>query len=108
MRPTSAAIERAIATHFGGDRAIYAAFASACAEQFAVDAVAARAACASGDLARLRRLGHDLQSALVVLGHTDAGALAAALERHAQALDLTAARDAWRVLEGALPLSGGA
>ena len=101
-------IEHATATHFGGDQALYAAFAAACTEQFAVDAPTARSACASGDLERLRRLAHDLKSALVVLGHNDASALAAALEQQAQALDLAAARAAWRALESALPLPRGA
>jgi HPt (histidine-containing phosphotransfer) domain-containing protein len=103
MRPSGADIDQAIAIHFDGDKALYAAFAAACAEQFVVDVATARAACASGDLARLRRLGHDLKSALVVLGHAEASALAAALEQRAQALDLAAARDAWRALERALP-----
>jgi HPt (histidine-containing phosphotransfer) domain-containing protein len=108
MRPTGADIERAIATHFDGDAALYAAFASSCTEQFVVDAATARAACASGNLERLRRLGHDLKSALVMLGHTDASALATVLEHHARALDLAAACAAWRALESALPLPPGA
>jgi HPt (histidine-containing phosphotransfer) domain-containing protein len=97
-------IEHAIATHFGGDKALYAEFAASCADQFAVDAATAQSACASGDLERLRRLGHDLKSALAVLGYDHASVLAAALEEQARARDLAAARAAWRALEDALPL----
>jgi hypothetical protein len=104
--PAEPGIEAAVATHFGGDAALYAEFASACAAQFVSDAAAGQAACNGGDLAPLRRLGHDLKSVLVVLGHAGPAELAARLEQHAAAGATPAARAAWLALREALvPLS---
>jgi len=95
-----------VAARFGGDAALYHAFAAACAEQFALDVVAGRAACAAGDLAVLRRLAHNLKSALSLLGRDAASSLAAQVEAQAATGDADSAGLSWRALDTALSAPG--
>lgn len=95
-------VAAAIARRFDGDAALYRTFAADCAVQFGLDAAAGQRACAAGDLVGLRRLAHDLRSALVMLGHERIGGLAARVEAHAAAGDLASARMSWRRLRSAL------
>jgi hypothetical protein len=85
----------AVAAHFGGDAGLYQAFATACAEQFPHDAARGDAAAAAGDLPTLRRLAHDLGSALHLLACDDAQRLASDTERAAESGELDAARCGW-------------
>ena len=95
-------IAAAIAMQFGGDALLYQAFAATCAVQFAVDRAAGRVACETGDLADLRRLAHNLKSALGLLGHDRASSLAARIEERAAAGDLHSACMSWKSLDAAL------
>ena len=96
----------AIATRFGGDAALYREFAADCAAQFALDVVAGRAACEARDLSRLRRLAHDLKSALTLLGHDGASSLAALVEGQAAAGEVDSARLSWQSLDTLLTRLG--
>lgn len=103
IEPCVAAV---VAGRFGGDEALYREFAAVCAEQFALDVVVGRAACAAGDLPALRRLAHDLKSALNLLGRDSASCLAASMETQAASGDLDSASRSWRALDDALCPSG--
>jgi HPt (histidine-containing phosphotransfer) domain-containing protein len=94
----------AIANNFDGDEQLYQAFAAACAVQFAQDVSAGQVGCDAGDLPALRRLAHNLTSALTMLGHDELVAVAQALESQAAASDLCSARASWRVLCAELSL----
>ena len=98
----SPSVLAAIANHFDGDARLYRAFATSCAEQFAHDAAAGGAACDAGDLAALRRLAHNLKSALTMLGHDELFAVAEKLESEAAMGDLPSATASWRALRAGL------
>ena len=91
-----------IAQRFGGDAALYDAFAAACAEQFVHDLAAGQAACEAGDLPELTRLAHNLKSALTMLGHESVGVLAGRVEAQAGAGQTPAAFESWRALAAVL------
>jgi len=91
-------VAAAIALRFDGDAALYHAFALDCAAQFAVDAAAGEAACQDGDLPALRRLAHNLKSALLMLGHEAMSHLAAEVEEQAAQGDRHGALASWRGL----------
>ena len=88
----------AIAMRFGGDAALYHAFAAECAIQFVRDIEQGQAACAAGDLAELARLAHNLKSALTMLGHDNVSRLAGRVEAQASAGARSAALEAWQAL----------
>ena len=96
-------VRAAIANNFDGDARLYQEFAAACAAQFAQDISTGQADCDIGDLPALRRLAHNLKSALIMLGHDELFNLAAGLETQAAAGDLPSAQAAWRMLRAALP-----
>ena len=96
-------VAAAIADNFAGDEMLYAAFAVECERQFAADAEAGDAAGAAGDLATLRRLAHNVKSALRMIGRLALSAGAAEVEQLAAAGDLPAARAARRRLRRAWP-----
>ncbi len=91
-------VRAAIANNFDGDALLYQAFAASCAAQFAHDAAAGQAGSDAGDLAALRRLAHNLKSALTMLGHDELFAVAQKLESEAAAGDLRSAQVSWRML----------
>lgn len=91
-------VAAAIAQRFDGDAALYKAFATDCRAQFALDAGAGEAACEGADLPALRRLTHNLRSALLMLGHQPIADVAAEVERLAAAGDSLTACAAWRRL----------
>ncbi|RVU47300.1 response regulator [Rubrivivax rivuli] len=93
---------RAIATHFGGDAALFHDFRRSCLPQFVVDLADGEAAFARADAAAVRRLGHSLKSVLATLGHAEASALARAMETAAAGGHLAAARAPWGALRARL------
>src|SRR5258706_2470734 len=95
-------VAAAIALQFDGDAALYRAFAQSCATQFALDAMAGQVACEAGDMSGLRRLAHNLKSALIMLGHGGVSDLASLVEDQAASGDLDSARASWRSLHAAL------
>ena len=95
-------VAAAIAMQFGGDAGLYRAYAATCAVQFGVDRAAGQVACETGALPDLRRLAHNLKSALGLLGHDRASSLAAHIEERAAAGDLSSACMSWRALDAAL------
>jgi CheY-like chemotaxis protein len=99
---TEAAVQAAIDQHFDGNAALYRSFAADCAVQFKLDAAAGESACERGDLAQLHRLAHNLKSALSMLGHASASAVAAELEEQAGTGNAPLARSSWRRLRPAL------
>lgn len=96
-------VRAAIANSFDGDARLYQAFAAACAAQFAQDISTGQWGCDNDDLPALRRLAHNLNSALIMLGHEQLSHLAQRLEAQAAAGDLVSARASWRTLRAALP-----
>ena len=88
---------------FAGDHALYLAFLASCRAQFPRDLQDGNLACASADLAALRRLAHSLKSVLMSLGLPDAAATARALEDQCAAGHKAEAAALWprlrRVLE---------
>jgi DNA-binding response OmpR family regulator len=78
--PADVEVRRAIELHFGGDASLYAAFRAAALGQFEADVQAAEAALAAADVASLRRVAHNLKSALRLLGHDAPSELARRLE----------------------------
>jgi hypothetical protein len=92
-------VAAAIATRFDGDAALYRAFAASCMVQFALDAAAGQLACEASDLAGLGKLGHNLKSALYLLGHDGLSDLAAHVEVQAAAGDLPSACQSWHSLQ---------
>lgn len=101
--PAEAADEAAaIATHFGGNAALFHAFRASCLLQFVQDVQAADAALAGSDAAALRRQAHSLKSALATLGQAGAAARARELETKALQADWPAAQAAWAPLRAAL------
>ena len=95
-------VAAAIALQFDGDAALYRAFAQSCATQFSLDALAGQAACETGDGPGLRRLAHNLKSALIMLGQDAVSDLASRVEEQAAAGDLDSACASWRLLRSAL------
>jgi len=95
-------VAAAIATRFDGNATLYRAFAATCALQFALDAAAGQLACEAGDLTGLRKLAHNLKSALHMLGHDSMSDLAAHVEDQAAAGDLCPACNSWYPLQTAL------
>jgi CheY-like chemotaxis protein len=102
------AAEQAIATSFGGDRALYQAFAQACRQQWPADVAGGDRALAAGDAAALRRLAHSLKSVLLTLGLPQDAACARRLEDAAAPLQAPGAASAeslaplWQRLRGRL------
>lgn len=100
--PQAPGMQAAIDRHFEGDRALYDDFATACLAQFALDAHAGEAACATADFPVLRRISHDLKTVLGLLGFAGLGGLAGDTEHHAAARDLSASTRSWRSLHSQL------
>lgn len=92
----------AIATHFGGDAALYRAFREGCLAQFADDLRQGDAALAAGDAPALRRVAHSLKSVLLLLGEDEASATARRLEHAAEAGDWPACHGPWQAVAAAL------
>ncbi len=94
---------RAVAEHFAGDLKLYQGFVAICARQFAAEARQGQEACAAGQLQALRHVAHNhLRIALELLVQPHLGALAATVERAADAGAIGAAVAAWRQLQAAL------
>ncbi|MEK8049471.1 response regulator [Ideonella sp. DXS22W] len=102
LPPTPARPPAAVATHFGGNLALYQAFREAALRQFLVDMAEGDAAASRGDAPALRRLAHTLKSVLRSLGHEAFAELAAALEDSARQSAWGAARPQWAALRRAL------
>lgn len=104
--------QQAIAEHFSGDAGLFRAYHDSCGPVFNDDLLQGDAACARGDVAALRRLGHSLKSVLRSLGENDAAEAAQALDSAAQAAaagqgagraaELQALQAAWARLRRAL------
>nr|WP_256489953.1 response regulator [Ideonella oryzae] len=94
----------AIASHFGGDQALYEAFRAGARAQFPADRAAGTLACQRGDAATLRHLGHSLRTVLGLLGEPDAAEQAWQLQKAAEqpAVDASRLCEAWRPLDAAL------
>lgn len=96
-----------VATHFGGDRALFEAFRTGCLARFAEDLHAGQAACDQGDAAALRRVAHGLKAVLILIGEPTLSATARDLEEHCAAGPLDAAcRSGWQQLAGGLTQLG--
>lgn len=92
----------AVATHFGGDAALYRAFRAGCLAQFPDDLREGDAAVASANAQQLRRVAHSLKSVLLLLGDDEASATARRLEHAAEAGDWAACRGPWQALSSTL------
>ncbi|MBT9501462.1 MAG: response regulator [Burkholderiaceae bacterium] len=87
-----------VASHFGGNRALYEAFRASCLPQFLIDVQTGDTACEQGDAQAMRRLAHSLKSVLLTLGQPQAAEQAGALEDRSEQADWTAARPLWQAL----------
>lgn len=101
--PDDGADALAAAAHFGGDVALFRAFRDGCLAQFPLDRAAGDAAVATGDVAALRRVAHNLKSVLRLLGLEPASRLAARLEQSAADADAVTASALWTSLRDELP-----
>jgi DNA-binding response OmpR family regulator len=81
--PADDGAARAIAAHFGGQATLFEAFRSAALAQFPADAAAGSAALAAHDVAALRRVAHNLGTALRLIGQDGLSRQARALEDEA-------------------------
>nr|WP_316642728.1 response regulator [uncultured Roseateles sp.] len=91
-----------VSSHFGGNLPLYQAFRASCLLQFAHDLHAGDQACEQTDAQALRRLAHSLKSVLESLGHSNAAALARALETRADQGDWALALPLWNALRSSL------
>lgn len=96
--PTQAAIQR----YFGGDATLFAAYRSGALQQFGRDLEAAQQACEADDAPALRRVAHNLKSALRLLGLESAAGVATELENAAEVADWSAVGRLWPSLRTAL------
>jgi hypothetical protein len=103
-QPPGSAVDR----HFDGDLRLFEAFRAACRLQFERDLVCGDAALLSGDIAALRRIGHDLKTVLHLLDDADGSACARQLEEAALAAEPggAALRRAWQALRPSLLARG--
>lgn len=93
--PAEDALHAAVATYFGGDRALFDAYRSSCLAQFADDVVQGDTAVRGRDAQGLRRVAHSLKSVLLTLGDAEASELARGTEGAAAAGDAGAAAALW-------------
>jgi CheY-like chemotaxis protein len=102
VTPDTTPEQRAIDLHFGGDAALFHAFRTSCAAQFALDVTQGNTLARAGDLPGLRRHAHSLASVFATLGEEAAATQARALQ-HACAQGQSSAIALWpalaRVLE---------
>ncbi len=98
----------AIASHFGGDAALYRAFRESCLAQFPDDLRQGDAALAAADAPALRRVAHSLKSVLLLLGEAEASDTARRLEHAAEAADWPACHGPWQAVAAALRRMGAA
>ncbi len=75
--------QQAIDTHFDGQAALFDAFKAACCAELPADLDAADLALRRDDVAALRRVAHNLKTALSLIGHNEAASRARALEQAA-------------------------
>lgn len=85
-----------VATHFGGDRAMYESFRDGCLERFGADLAQGEAAVAAGDAVALRPVVHGLKAVLELIGEPGLAAQARALEAAAEQGEV--ATQAWTVM----------
>lgn len=95
VSPAEDVLHMAVATYFGGDRALFDAYKASCLAQFVNDAEQGDAAVCRGDAQGLRRVAHSLKSLLLTLGDAEASELARATEGAAAAGDAVAAAALW-------------
>lgn len=108
VRAFSAPEEAALATYFGGQRELYAAFREQCLAQFGRDVLQGQAAITARDAPALRRLAHSLKSVLASLGHEPASAIARQLENASMQGDWVTCDGLWPTLCVALQRLQGA
>lgn len=97
VTPDATPEQRAIDLHFGGDAALFHAFRTSCAAQFALDVTQGNALARAGDLPALRRHAHSLASVFATLGEEAAATQARALQ-HACAQGQSSAIALWPAL----------
>lgn len=97
LTPDATPEQRAIDLHFGGDAALFHAFRTSCAAQFALDVTQGNALARAGDLPGLRRHAHSLASVFATLGEEAAATQARALQ-HACAQGQSSAIALWPAL----------
>jgi len=91
-------VDALVASHFGGNGALYEAFRASCLPQFLIDVQTGDMACQQGDAQALGRLAHSLKSVLLTLGQPQAAEQAGALEARSEQADWTAALPLWQAL----------
>jgi len=94
--------EAAIARYFRGSRPLFEAFRTGCLSQFSVDMQAIDKSLQQADAATVRRIAHNIKSAMNMLGHTALGAEALDIELAAQQGQLDRAANSWRTLAAAM------
>lgn len=91
-----------VAEFFGGNRGLYDAYHQSCRDQFPKDLQEGDRAAGLGDAPALRRVAHNLKSALALLGHAQAAQQARTTEDFAAAGALDPMRQAWQQLRALL------
>lgn len=87
-----------VAEFFGGNQGLYEAYRSACLAQFPKDLDQGDLAVRASDAPVLRRVAHNLKSALSMLGWEHAAQLARSTENHAAQRMLEPMRASWQRL----------
>lgn len=87
-----------VAQYFGGNQALYAAYRQSCMGPLAQDVAAGDHAVQEGDWEALRRVAHNLKSALALLGQEQAALVARATEEHAAQRAVVQAHAGWEQL----------
>ncbi|MEG2047365.1 MAG: response regulator [Comamonas sp.] len=87
-----------VAEFFGGNQGLYEAYRSACLAQFPKDLDAGDLAVRASDARVLRRVAHNLKSALSMLGWEHAAQLARSTEDHAEQGMIEPMRASWQRL----------
>ncbi len=87
-----------VAEFFGGNRPLYDAYRAASVVQLVRDLDDGDRAVRAGDLQALRRVAHNLKSALAMLGQEQAVQVARATEEHAAKSAAAAAQAGWKQL----------
>lgn len=88
----------ALAEYFGGQQVLYEAWCAASLPRLRLDLAEGDAAVRAGDAAALRRVAHNLKSALAMFGQGHAAQLARATEEHAAQGAAEAMRGHWQRL----------
>jgi CheY-like chemotaxis protein len=95
QNPSDDADTQALQAHFGGNLQLYQGFKASCLQQFVLDIAQGDKAQLDGDTDVVLHLAHSLKSVLLLLGQTEASAVARSLEHSASSADWPGIQAQW-------------